>query len=356
MANQVLYGFHQIKDLGLRVSGNVDMVNNAINASVEEHNRELDALNGMFVFRTTAYTESYAQGGVARLQPLDQNGRALPIKSFGSYNIAYPIQMAGQAWGANYVTREKMTAADAMRNTAMMLDSDSRWMRDHILAALFSNVDWLFTDSMKSTADLIIKPLANGATTQYQIQAGQDGGLTDTHQYAQAAAISDAANPFPTLYQELMEHPENSGDVVVLIPTGLKASVQALASFHPIADPNVQLGSGQDVLTGSIGVASPGKLIGYEDSGCWIVEWKGLPANYGIAVTTAGEKVLAQREDEEASLQGFKKVAERNDHPFYESQWLRRAGFGARNRVGAVAFRIGNATYAVPTGYQSPMY
>ena len=85
------------------------------------------------------------------------------------------------------------------------------------------------------------------------------------------------------------------------------------------------------------------------------MEWPSLPSDYTISVTTGGEKPIAMREDVEAELRGFKKVAERNDHPWYESQWLRRAGFGAWNRVGALVYRTNNATYAIPTNYSSPM-
>ena len=54
-------------------------------------------------------------------------------------------------------------------------------------------------------------------------------------------------------------------------------------------------------------------------------------------------------------VEGFKKVAERNDHPFYESQYLRSAGFGANNRVGALVMEVSDATYDVPTNYVSPL-
>jgi hypothetical protein len=85
------------------------------------------------------------------------------------------------------------------------------------------------------------------------------------------------------------------------------------------------------------------------------VEWSILPNNYMIAVTTDGPRPIAMRQETNAQLQGFRLVAERNDHPFYESQWLRIAGFGAWNRVGAAVIRIGNASYAIPTGYSSPI-
>ena len=349
-----LYGFHNLKDLAAaRITGtNVEAVNDAINLAVAEHNRIVEAMLSVFVDETTLYTERYAQISDANLQPLDDDGRALPIKPAGYYSVAYPIQSGSSAWGANYVTRAKMTVRDAERATAMMLTADSNWMRTHIFAALFSNQTWTYADPLYG--DLTIQPLALASDGVIYGVVGGGVAATDTHHIAQAGDIA-TTNPFPTIRSELLEHPQNTGDVVVFIPTASKAQATALASFNPVADPNIQPGSGSDRLVGSLGISTPGTLIGYEDSGVWIVEWPQLPTDYLIGTTTGGDRALAMREDPEPELQGFKRVAERDDHPFYESQWLRRAGFGARNRVGAVVMRTGNGTYAEPTGYIAPI-
>lgn len=351
----VLYGFYQLKDLlAARITGtNLEAVNAAITASVAEHNRQMDALLALFVDRTTEYTRRFAQVGAVRLQPLDENGRARPVKPSGVYDVAWPIQMAGAAWGADYVTREKMTVGDAERATAMMLEGDFRWMRDHLLAALFDDNTWPFTDPLYGA--LTIQPLANGDSTTYSLMAGADSVATDDHNWGQAATVADATNPFPTIKTELAEHPENTGRIISFIPTNLRAATEGLATFIPARDPNVQQGSASDVLVGDLGVTVPGTFIGYETSGVWIVEWPTLPDSYIVSVSEGGERPLRMREDPETSLQGFNLVAERNDHPFYESQYLRRAGFGAWNRVGATATRTGNATYAEPTGLDNPI-
>jgi hypothetical protein len=358
MANQLLYGFVQLKDLAnRRVSEiGVQVVNDAINQAVEEHNRQIQAILDLFAQRTTEFKERFTSPVVARLQPLDENGRARPIKPFGVYDIAYPIQDAGTAWGATYKAREKMTVQEANDITATLISADVRWLRDHILAGLFTNVDWTFPDPMHGA--LTVHGLANSDTVQYFVQAGQDAGATDDHYLGQAAAVADATNPFPTIYAELVEHPENSGDVLSFIPTNIKTDVQALATFYPVRDPNITAGADVSELTGSLGVSlpsGPASLLGYESSGVWIAEWKTLPNNYIVSLMTGGERPLKMREEPEESLRGFKKVAERNDHPFYESQYLRSAGFGANNRVGAVVMEVEDATYDIPTNYTSPM-
>lgn len=355
MANQVIWGFYDLQSIfDQRVADNVVAVTSAIDDAVAEHNRQMDALLALFVNRTTEFKVRFRSATTASLQPLDQNGRARPIQAAGYYETAFPILDAGTAWGVNYKTREKMTVAEANEITATMLMADMRWVRYHILAALYADVSWTFTDPAHGA--LTIQGMANGDTVTYQIMAGTDAGATDNHYLGQAAAISDAADPFPTIYAELVEHPENSGQIVAFIPTGLKAAVMGLTSYYPASDPNIDLGASQARLVGNLGVAVPGEVFGYHDAGVWLVEWPNMPANYIIAVATGGERPVAMREEPEASLRGFNKVAERNDHPFYESQFLRSAGFGGWNRVAALAYRIGNATYAAaPTGYVQPI-
>lgn len=354
MANQVLYGFHSLKDVFARrvTEVGVDVVSAAISASVAEHNRQIDALLAMFARRTTDFKERYKTANVARLQGADEFGRARPIKPSGFYDVAFPLQMGLGAWGQDYVAMQKMTVQEANEATSVLVSADVRWIRDHVLAALYANANWSFEDDAHGT--LTIKGLANGDTDQYLIMQGSDAGTTDTHYLAQAAAIADGSNPFPTIHDELTEHPENGGEVVSLIPTNLRASVEALTNFYEPQDPNIALGSGASRLIGTLGLAVPGELIGYTDKN-WIVEWKALPDNYIVSTTTNGEPPLAMREDPEPELRGFFQAGTRSDHPFYESQWMRRAGFGARNRVGAVVYRIGNASYAIPTNYTSPM-
>lgn len=355
MPNNVLYGFQSLQHLwAQRVSEiGVDVISTAIQQSVEEHNRQLDAMLNLFAQRTTAFKTRFKTPLAARLQPLDQNGRAYPIVPIGQYDLAFPLQDGGTAWGANYKTRAKMTVQEANDITATMLSADMRWVRDHIMAALFANSAWTFTDPEHGS--LTVQGLANNDSAVYQVMAGGDSGATDNHYLAQAAAISNTDDPFPVIKAELEEHPENGGQVVALIPSNLKTAVRGLAGFVPLADANLRLGANLSQLVGDLGVPVPGEVFGYHDDGVWLCEWRSLPSNYIIATTTEGVRPLAMREEPEPELQGFRQVATREDHPFWESQWLRSAGFGAWNRVGALVYRVGNASYAIPTGYASPM-
>jgi hypothetical protein len=358
MANQLLYGFIQLKDLTARrvTEVGVSVVNTAIEQAVAEALRNIEAVTSLFATPTTEFKTKFNSPSIARLQPLDESGRARPIKPGGQYPIAFPLQDGGAAWGMTYKAREKMTVQDANDATATLIGADARWMGDHVRGALFANVPWVFPDPEHD--DLTIEGLANGDAVRYQVQAGNDQGATDNHYLFQADAIDDDHNPFPTIHDELTEHPENSGEVLSFIPSNLKNTVKGLQTFYPEVDPNIQQGSGVSVLSGTLGVPlpdGPGSLLGYDDSKVWIAEWKKLPDNIIVSLMTGGERPLAMREDEVETLRGFRKVAQRDDHPFYESQWLRIAGFGGRNRVGALVMKIGSGSYSVPTGYESPV-
>jgi len=349
----ILYGLLSEKDLyASRVTESGVMVRDVVESirmSVAEHNRGLNALLGLFARRTTDFKTRFTTPAAARLQPLDSSGRALPIKPSGVYDVSNPLQMAGLSWGHDYVTGVKMTVGEAANYTMTLLDGDTRWMRDHLLAALFVDGSWTFTDPLHGT--LTVKGLASGDTDTYNVLSGADTGATDDHV---KGAGSITASVFTDIRDELKEHPENSGEVVVLVPTASRATVEGLTGFYERTDANLLLGTGSTRLVGNLDVAVPGEVFGYIE-GCWVVEWRSMPANYLIGVTTGGEKVLSLREDPEAQLRGFHEVARRDDHPWYERQYLRRAGFGAWNRVGAIVYKTDNATYAVPTGYSSPM-
>jgi hypothetical protein len=357
MANQVLYGFHALRDVfKQRVSNvNIQVINQAVDQSLQEHNRQIGALLALLVQSVPKPTLRYKQGGIRRLQPLDQNGRPLPTRSGQSYDVAFPIQMGGDALGQNFVARAKMTVQEVNDQLADMMVADKRWMRDHILAALYTNTTWSYVDDdTDNVGTLTIQPLANGDTVKYLQMVGADAGAVDTHYLAQASSIDDSHNPFTGYYTELTEHPENGGEVVSLVPTNLISSVEALDNFVPVRDVNVQLGANASQLVGELGVQTPGVIRGYVDK-CWISEWRSLPNDYIISTMTEGNRPVGMREDAEPELQGFKRVAEEEDFPYYESIYIRRAGFGGLNRVGAVVGRISNGAYAIPTNYTAPI-
>jgi hypothetical protein len=359
MANQVVYGFHTLQQrFGETVTAvGEEVLNTAITQAIEEHNRQLGLFTGLFLRPgITDPQRTFRTGMVTRNQPLDEIGRPLPVRGEARYSVGFPLQDSVNAIGWTWLEAQKRRVEDLNRVIGAIIDGDRSWVFDHILATLFNNVDITFTDIEKGP--LTVKPLANGDAQVYMVKPGEFSGGTDNHLWGQAAAVADATNPFPTIYQELAEHVENggtSGRVISFIPTNLKATVQALGTFQSRLNPDLTPGANETILTGTLGVDVPGTVLGIDESGPWIVEWPRLPSDYIVSLHTGGEPPVGERVDETEGLRGFFESYENADPPYYQRNWMRRVGYGAWNRVAATVTRIGNATYAVPTGYALPM-
>jgi hypothetical protein len=353
MPNVLTYGFVNLQHLAAeRVSTvGVDIVRRAVQESVAEHTANVNALLSAMVQRTTDHQIQFRLPGTGTLQPLDQDGIPTPVVEQGHYTVAFPIQGGGTAWGTNRVTRELMTVEEANEYTLESIKRDSDWMRRHVLAAVFDNVSWNYTDEQYGV--LAVQPLANGDAVTY-VRAGTGLAATDDHYLAQAAGIADASNPFPTIYRELMEHPSNAGPVVVYAPTNLVDSIVGLTSFVPVADPDIRIGVATDTLAGQLSLGLGDEVLGKVDK-CWVVEWRSLPDNYMIAHAQGAGAFVAQREYPVAALQGLFVEDHSPDGARLEMRMIRYAGFGVINRVAALAYRIGNAAYAIPAGFDAPL-
>jgi hypothetical protein len=359
VANQIAYGFYHLKDRfsELVTDVGVRVVSDAIQATADEHNRQLGLAMTHFVRPVGADIKlRYRTAATARLMPLDENGRARPIKTLGHYDVAFPLSRAGIAWGANWLTREKMVIEEANRQALVLFMSDSNWMRDRIFGALFQSTAWTAEDD--DYGALTISTLANGDATLYPYYSGSTFGATDNHFLAQAGAVADggATNPFPTIRTKLKEHPENTGEVISFVPTNVVTAVMGLTTFIDAPDANITPAQTAQTLNNQGGLNNaPGRFLGYETSGVFVYEWPTLPDNYIISISTGAPQALGMREEALPQLRGFRQVATREDHPFWESQWFRSAGFGVYNRTAAHITRVGNGTYAPPTAYALPI-
>ena len=350
----IAYGFYDLRSIfGNRLdTENIPVVRQAIDATLAEYNRQHNAILAIFADPTTGFKRSFKTLQGARLQPLDEFGRARPIQGRGKYDIAFPIRDAGTAWGATHKAKAKMTVEDANDITAQAVMADRIWVRDQLLAALFTDANYDYEDEEHGT--LTVMPLANGDAVTY-LKVGTTNSVTDNHFVGNASAISDAADPFDGIRQDLIEHGENGGEVVTLVASNLVASIKALTAFYEKSDPDIRQGLGTAILTGSLGMQLPGTVIGKHSAGVWIAEWPTLPDSYMVSFMTGGQRALAMRQEPEAALQGFYLAGERDDFPYREQQWARHLGFGAQNRVGARVDLIGNGTYSEPTGYTAPI-
>lgn len=363
MANQNAYGLIDMIDQRLwnptdRIQDiNADDLAQAVLIDNARHNADIAAFQSLFCETTEEYIEGVVQRAGSRNQPLDEKGRSIPQKPAAPQTLYYPLQSSGNAWGETWAARQKMRVRDLANIMSTLYVGDYNWVRDHIIGALLVADGWSHTDPIRNTS-VTIEGLANGdAFTYFSNVTGT--AAVDTHILAEADAIADAANPYPIIYRELTEHPGNEGEVIAFIPTGLVATTTALAEFNSATlDPDITLGANTDRLTGTLaGITLPPftTVKGKTDSGVWIVEMPALPAGFIIAVTTQGPRPLARRIDPDFG-DGFLVRAEREDFPLYETQLTRWEGYGARSRIGAVAYYVGTSdTYTAPAAYALPM-
>lgn len=362
--NTVLYGFANLEYLFSQriVDVSVQTVQTAIYESLTEYNRQINGLMSSMCQRTVDYKRRYQLASAGTLQPLDANGNPVPVVPSGTYDVAFPIYGAGTAWGTDRISRARMTVEDANRFTADALTKDADWLRRHMLAALFTNATYTYTD--EAYGSLTITTLANGGSETFVFKNGS--AATDNHFLAQANAIGNGTdNPYPIIYTELDEHPSNRGPYIVYIPTASVATTQALSTFRDIADTSVIWSTSTSLadmafdknITSkdqfAMGIGD--RVIGYAD-GCIIVEWSALPTGYMIAhATGSANDVLQMREYPEAEIQGLFAEAANMDGNHLVNRLLRYCGFGVQNKIGACVYRIGNASYAIPTGYSTPL-
>ncbi len=360
MPNTLAYGFVTLEHLlAQRVAGvGVARIYDAVRESAAEHSRMINGLMAGFVGRTATAQEQFELPAGGTLQPLDESGNPLPVRPSGSYQVAYPIQGGGTAWGGNRVSNALMTVEEANRFTIDAQQKDADWLRRHILAAVLTNTTWTYNDKVGANGgaglgNITVQPLANNDAVTFVRKGGSIA--TDNHYLAQAVNIADGANPFPTIYDELMEHPSNDGPVVVYVSTNLKPYIMALANFVEMRDPDIQPGSGSATLVGSLERGFGDAVLGKTDN-CWIVEWSALPSGYMLAHATGAGPVLKMREYPSEKLQGFFAENHSPDGNHMEYRMIRYAGFGVANRVAAVAYMIGGGgTYQNPSGLTAPL-
>lgn len=361
MPAQIAYGFVGMESLFERRISQVGMqrVMDAVNLSAAEHTRLVNALMSALVEKTTIAQEEFEMVATGTLQPLDELGIPRPTDVFGSYQVAYPIQGGGDAWGTNRVTSRMMTVGEANRHVIEAQNKDADWMARHIIAAWLTKTTWTFKDKVgpngqKGLGDITIMPLANGDSVTYPIKGKQPA--TANHYTGQANAIDDSNNPFPTFYSTLNSYltVNSRQPVVAYIPENQQTAVENLATFHEVEDSDLEAAVTRDRLRSSIEAGFGDELLGKVGK-VWVVLWRRLPDNYIPVHHRGAGSIMKMREYPESSLQGFFTETHSPDGARMETRMIRYAGFGCSNRIGAMAHYVGNGTYPNPTDYTAPL-
>lgn len=349
------YGFVGLEELGRyridQIENGTALIREAIQKTLEFNNRRNAEFRARLSTDVNVAKEWYEMPSGGTLQDIDEHDNPLPTVQIAAYDVAFPIRGGGDATGTDRISRALQTVNDANRAVQQATLRDKKWHINYMLAALMRDTQYEFLDRGRRTLPgagrLVIKPLANGDTTQYISNQGS-GVATDNHYLAHEGAISASANPFPRIYDELVEHADSDQEVDVYVAKNLVASVEALPNFREPRDPNVAYGSGEStVAKGEKGIGD--RYVGYVD-GCHIIRMNALPDNY-IFAQLRGAKPLGYRQYPAASVQGLFQETHSPDGNHLETRFLRYGGYGARNRVAALAMLVGvgaGGVYAAP--------
>jgi hypothetical protein len=343
------YGFVDLEHLFARRVNEVgvETITRAIDLTLQEHNRTVNALLSELVSRTTEVKERVRVPGQTELQPLDEWGIPRATQEYLYIEAGYPLFHAGDAIGRNRVARALMTVQELNDEIVRIQAEDGRWIKRHLLAALLDNQAYTFTDPRHGS--VTVHPLANGDAQLYPFVGGTVG--PDDH-YRAVTTISDSSNPFRTIYQELAEHPGNRLPYVALIANNLRDSVESLASFVPVDDPDIQRAATQAEVSAQFPTSLVDEPLG-KVGGVWVGVLRSLPDNYIVAFAR-GESIVRMRELPAPELQGLVRDEIREGN-IEQIRFYRSAGFGVWNRTGAVAVYVGGTTYQVPSGYDAPL-
>lgn len=318
---------------------------------------ELNAAYAVFIEKTVDdFKERYELPGGGYMQEIPHAQRPDSIKSLGYWDVAFPLKNWADAITGSRVDMAYMTVAAMERHILTIQNRSINVSRRELLRALLYKEQETFIDPIRGS--LLIEPLANGDTVLYPPLPGAVAEATRQRyvgsNYA-AASISDTNNPYATISAALtLDFGQQQGNsaVAVFINSAQEAKTRALSDFVEVEDRFVTPGSATDRVT-NIPTGLPGIVIG-RVSGCWVVVWDFIPANYMLGIHLDAPAPLVKRIDPADTGLGngdLSLIAEETEYPFKSSYWQMRFGLGVGNRLNGYAMYLvaGTTTYTSPT-------
>lgn len=325
-------------------------------AYVNRVNAELDRIMAVFVERSTSdHKLRYKLPGGGHLARRGPSGRYGAVKVTGYWDVAFPLEDFGAEIAGDDVSMAYMTVQELENHILTVTAKNVNTLRFEMLKALLNNTQDTFSDWLWGS--LSIEPLANGDSVVYPPVMGSESEATEDHYLESgylAANISDSNNPYETIRDDLEHHfgaSTGGENIVVFINNAQRAKTEDLTAFDAVPDQYVRVGDNVNVPVGLPNV--PGRILG-RVSGCWVVEWRWLPANYMVGLFIEEPAPLIKRVDpaDTGLGVGLQLVAEDEEFPFSSSVWRHRFGFGAGNRLNGVVMELGTGgTYSIPSGY-----
>lgn len=252
------------------------VIYNAITEYVNRVNAEAAAAYSVFVSGTTAnYKERYRLPGGGYMQEIHPDQKPDAVKSYGSWDVAYPLRNYADAVSGSRVSRAYMTVAELEQQTLGIVARSVNTLRRELLRALMYKEDETFVDPLWGS--LTVKGLATGAGdgVLYPPVLGSVSEAVRLRylgsNYA-TASISDTNNPIATIVDGLIAdfgQQQGNSNIAVFINTAEKAKIKALTDFDEEIDRFVDPAMTVNKLT-NMPTGLPGVIVG-RTNGAWIV-------------------------------------------------------------------------------------
>jgi hypothetical protein len=333
------------------------VIYDAVIEYVNRVNSELSAALSVFVEESTSdHKRRYKLPGGGYLERVGETSRGASAQNYGSWDVAFPLEEFQRGISTTRVGHAYMTVQELDNHVQGVVAANVNTVRFEVLKRIFNNTQSTFIDPLWGS--LSVEPLANGDSVTYPPILGAVAEATENHYlesgYA-ATAISTSNNPYQTIKDELEEHfgaPQGNSNIVVFINPAEAPETEAISGYKAIDDRFVIPGADTARLF-NLPSGLPGRIIG-RVSGCFVAEWRSMPANYMIGIHLDAPKPLIKRIDpiDTGLGEGLQLVAEDADFPFQKSTWSHRFGFGAGNRLNGVVMELGTGgSYSIPAGY-----
>jgi hypothetical protein len=333
------------------------IVYDAVNQVLAEFNAQLAAQRSIFVEATTSDIQRrYKLPGGGYMQGRNSQGRGGVLKANGGWDVAFPLFDYTDAIADNDVDMAYMTVEEFDRHMKTLMIRSVNTERRAIMQALFNSTSLSHVDQT-GRGTLTVQPLANGDAVVYPPVLGSESEATENH-YLEAgyleSGISDTNDPTVTVQDELEEHfgaPTGGSNIVFFHTKTATPKIKALSNFTPVTERNIAPGADTDTVTG-LPAGMPGRIIGSVNN-VWCVEWRSLPAAYGLGIHLDAPKPLIRRVDPAEVQLGngdLELVIEDEKFPMEQSDFRQRYGYGVGNRLNAVVIEFANGgSYTTPT-------
>lgn len=323
---------------------------------LDRYNKDLRlALLAFVEAQTEDYKLRYRLPGGGRLQRRGGETDSARVKATGYWDVAFPLEDFGAAIGGDDVALAYMTIQEYNRHLQTIFIQDVNTVRWEMLRCIFNNTNRTFVDPLYGSLTCV--PLANTDGVVYPPVLGSEAEAQDNHYLAStylATAISDANNPYITMRNELEEHfraPTGGDAIAVFINPAEVPETEDLTDFDAVPDRYVRQGTQTAIPVNLPNV--PGRIVG-RTNGCWVIEWRFMPANYMLATHLEIPAPVMERIDaaDTGLGSGLQMIAREEDFPLVGVHYRHRFGYAVGNRLNAVVmFLDEGSSYTIPGDY-----